>query len=83
MIVYILKSDKDNRHYVGVTTNVVDRIKRHNEGRNLSTKPNRPWRIVYTEEFEYISEALKRGRQIKSYKGGNTFKKLINNAGIV
>ena len=36
-----------------------------------------PWKIVYTETFKTKSEAYKRELQIKSYKGGNAFKKLI------
>ncbi len=83
MIVYILKSKEFNRYYIGVTTNITERVSRHNQGRNRSTKPYKPWDLIHTEEFDSKTEALKRERQIKSYKGGNAFKKLIKNAGIV
>lgn len=34
--------------------------------------------FVHTEEFITKTDALKRELEIKSYKGGNAFKKLIN-----
>ena len=39
------------------------------------------WKVIYKEEFQTASEAKLREKIIKSYKGGNAFKKLI--AGIV
>lgn len=33
--------------------------------------------LIYEEVFANKSEALKREKQIKSYKGGNEFKKLF------
>ena len=33
--------------------------------------------IIYTEDFIEKSDALKREHQIKSYKGGRAFKKLL------
>ena len=82
-IVYILKSQKVNRYYTGVTQDINQRLERHNQGRNFSTKPYRPWQMIYTERYSSRSEALKREKQIKSYKGGEAFKKLLKNAGIV
>lgn len=34
--------------------------------------------IVYFEKYYNAKDAYKREKQIKSYKGGNEFKKLIN-----
>jgi len=34
--------------------------------------------IVYTERFDIKSDALKREKQIKSYKSGIAFKKLLD-----
>ena len=82
-IVYILKSRVAGRYYVGSTSNLDDRIIRHNQGRNKSTKAYRPWNVILTEEYEIKEEALKRERQIKKYKGGEAFKRLIQNAGVV
>lgn len=75
---YILKNI-DNKYYVGITdTTTEDRLIRHNKGDVKSTKLNRPWHVIYTEKFISMTEARKREKQIKSYKGGNAFKKLVS-----
>ncbi len=78
--VYIIRSKTKGRYYTGSSKNVFERLKSHNKGKVRSTKSFRPWEIVCIETFENKSEALKREKQIKSYKGGNAFKKLINNS---
>lgn len=75
--VYILKSKINGRYYIGHTEDLENRLSRHNRGLVKSTKSYRPWRVVYTEEFENKNDAYKREFKIKSYKGGNSFKKLI------
>jgi putative endonuclease len=75
--VYILKSETTGRYYVGYTSSLEDRLSNHNSGRNISTKPGVPWKIVHSEQFEGKNLAWLRERQIKSYKGGEAFKKLV------
>jgi len=76
--VYIIQSEKTNRYYIGYTNNIDDRLKHHNSGANKSTKPGIPWKIIYTENCVDKKSAWLRERQIKSYKGGEAFKKLID-----
>ncbi|MGB9613097.1 MAG: GIY-YIG nuclease family protein [Candidatus Margulisiibacteriota bacterium] len=66
--VYILKSKKDNRLYIGQTSNLEDRIKRHNEGRVISTKGRRPLELLYYEEFADRGSATRRENYFKSLK---------------
>ena len=66
--VYILHSDSKDRYYIGSCADVAQRLLRHNAGATPSTKPYRPWRIVYTEELESKTEALKRENYIKRMK---------------
>ena len=75
--VYILQSLKDNRYYIGETGNVDDRVLFHNSGRQRSTRNRIPLRLILVEEFPNRKEALKREKQIKSWKGGQAFRKLI------
>lgn len=75
--VYIIKSEKTNRYYIGYTSNLNDRLRHHNSGSTASTKSGIPWNIVYTENFPTKKEAWLREHQIKRYKGGAEFKKLI------
>ena len=75
--IYILQSDKDSKYYIGSCTNVEARLKFHNSGLQRSTRNRIPFRMIYTEEFPDKHSALIREKQIKSYKGGQAFKRLI------
>lgn len=76
-VVYILKSFKNGRYYVGHTNDIERRLKQHNNGFSVYTKKYIPWSLIYTEEFETRSLAIKRDLEIKKYKGGIKFKKLL------
>ena|SRR3989344_2044134 len=75
--VYILRNNK-KKHYVGITKlQPEERLKKHNRGGVYSTKLGRPWSLIHYEEYkDYVSARL-REKQIKSWHGGNAFKKLI------
>lgn len=76
--VYVLYSEKYNKIYVGMTSNLEERFKSHNElGKKGWTIKFRPWVIVYTEEHEEKSAALKREKQLKSAQGRLFIRSLI------
>jgi len=75
--VYILQSTKYGRYYIGHTNNLVDRLRRHNKGYVKSTTKFKPWQLVFFENFNTKSEAHRREMEIKSYKSGIKFKKLL------
>ncbi|HNZ86331.1 MAG TPA: GIY-YIG nuclease family protein [bacterium] len=77
--VYILQSLKTKKYYIGHTKDINDRLRRHNTGLSKYTKKFIPWKLIYSEEYQTKSEAYKREMEIKKYKGGIKFKKLINN----
>ncbi len=77
--VYILKSDRDNRLYIGQTNNPHDRLRRHNRGEVKSTRNRRPLKIIYLEMYKTRIEAIKRESYLKKLKGGNEFKKIVQN----
>lgn len=74
--VYILKN-RQGKYYIGSCKNIDIRLKRHNQNSVRSTKNKGPFRIIYKEEFSTLTEALKRENQLKAYKGGRAFQKLI------
>ena len=76
--VYILQSLKDHKYYIGETSDVEARLKFHNAGLQRSTRPRIPFIIILIETYDNRSEALKREKEIKSWKGGNRFKKLVD-----
>ncbi len=75
--VYILQSLKDHRYYIGETSDVEARLLFHNSGKQRSTRNRIPFRLVLVEEYPNREAALKREKQIKSWKGGEAFKRLI------
>jgi putative endonuclease len=62
--VYILESLKDETYYVGSTQDLESRLKRHNGGRVKYTRPKRPWKLVFSEEYPNRSSAAKRETEI-------------------
>jgi putative endonuclease len=75
--VYILRSLKDKKLYVGCTKNVSLRLKLHNEGSVPSTRHRRPFEIIYTEEHENKGKAFNRERFLKSLWGAREKKRIL------
>jgi putative endonuclease len=75
--VYILRSEKDSSYYIGQTRDLERRLIRHNRGGGNFTKKKIPYRLIYSETWPTRNDAVSRERLIKSYKGGEAFKKLI------
>ena len=63
---YVVRSEVDGRFYVGLTADVVKRVKQHNSGYNRSTKAYTPWALFFFESFETRSEAREREVYLKS-----------------
>lgn len=69
MYVYVLRSLKDNRFYVGMSQDVDKRLKEHNTGKTKSTKGFRPWEIILIEEYPDRTTARKREKYLKTGYG--------------
>lgn len=66
--VYIVEC-KDNTLYTGYTNNLEKRIEKHNNGLAAKyTRGRTPVKLVYFEEFDNKSDALKRECFIKSLR---------------
>ena len=79
--IYILRSKIIKRFYVGSCSNLELRLERHNTGMSRSTKGYIPWEIVYYEEFDNKTEAIKRERKIKKQKSVKFIEELIHSRG--
>ncbi|MDA0770676.1 MAG: GIY-YIG nuclease family protein, partial [Chloroflexi bacterium] len=66
--VYVLKSDSANRYYIGSTKDLAQRLDQHNSGISKSTRAYRPWRLVYSQAFDTRSDAVRREKEVKSWK---------------
>jgi putative endonuclease len=76
--VYILRSKRTGKYYTGYTGDLVEkRLRYHNSGNTKSLQKHTPLEIVRIEEYTRKADAVYRERQIKSYKSGEAFKKLI------
>ena len=77
--IYILQSIKNKNLYIGYTSDLVKRLKEHNQGLNFSTKPHRPWKVVYYEACIIKSDALRREKYLKTTQGGKMLKIRLKN----
>ncbi|GBE17232.1 GIY-YIG nuclease superfamily protein [bacterium BMS3Abin15] len=75
--VYILKSKKNGKLYKGLTNNLKRRTKDHNSGNSIFTKNNGPWRLIYYEAFVSKSDAKREESFLKSGKGKERIKYLL------
>ena len=76
--VYILKSSKDNKCYIGSTRDLKNRLRLHQEGKIYSTKSRRPLVLVYYEAYRVEQDARLREKNLKNYGQGvtNLYKRL-------
>lgn len=78
-VIYILQSLKDGRTYVGFSSDVKKRLTEHNHGAVNATKNRRPFKILFTERAENITQAKKREKYWKSGAGRRKLKSFFEN----
>ena len=74
--VYALKSETRNYIYVGMTNNLERRVSEHQLGYNKTTKPYRPFRLIYQESLETRQEARNKEKYLKGGSGKKFLKSL-------
>ena len=67
--VYALRSRTQRYIYVGMAQDLVERMMRHNEGRERTTKPFRPFELIHAELAADSVEARLREKYWKSGRG--------------
>lgn len=77
--VYILKSLKDNKLYIGYTGNLNQRLSQHKWGKVSSTKGRRPLKLIYFEAHYSMEDAKRRENYFKTDKGKSTIKQMLRN----
>jgi len=65
--VYILKSEKDGKLYIGYTNDLKRRLEEHNSGKNISTKFRRPFELIYYEVYKSEGDAKHREYMLKLF----------------
>lgn len=76
--VYAIRSLAKNYIYVGLTDNIVRRLKQHNNGYNKTTKSYRPFEIILVENYPNRNKARNREKYLKSGCGKEFLKTLKN-----
>ncbi|MCU0417737.1 MAG: GIY-YIG nuclease family protein [Cytophagaceae bacterium] len=72
--VYAISSVQKSYIYVGITREVEERIKRHNKGREKTTRPYAPFELIYLEECK---DRLSARSREKYWKSGRNWKRKI------
>ena len=62
---YVLKSKKDGKCYIGSTNDLIKRVREHNAGLVVSTKVRRPFTLVYYEAYVAEEDARAREHNLK------------------
>jgi putative endonuclease len=75
---YILRSESRGHYYIGQTQDITERLTYHNSNYSKSLKNRGPWKLVYSEEFGTRREAVRRERQIKSWKDRRMIERLLS-----
>jgi putative endonuclease len=76
--VYILFSQKDFVLYIGFSTNIEARVKKHNSGGNISTANRSPLELIFCEYYLYKEDALLREKYFKTTMGKKAIKLMLN-----
>jgi putative endonuclease len=67
--VYILRSLRDGKKYIGLSSSVTERLDEHNKGNVKSTYSRKPFVLVHQELCGNLTEARKREKCFKTSAG--------------
>lgn len=69
--VYIMCSEKNGTLYIGVTSDIMRRVQEHRDkGKHSFTARHSIGRLVYTEEYDNVADAIYREKCLKKWKRG-------------
>lgn len=77
--VYVLRSQKDGKFYVGYAKNVQKRLEQHNSGKVRSTKERRPMKLIYWEGCINQQDETTREKYLKTTWGKRYIKARVRN----
>jgi putative endonuclease len=75
--VYILQSLKDKSLYVGYSSDLKNRLRKHNSQQVPSTKDKTPFKLIYYEAYSNRKDATGREKFLKSGGGWRFIKKQL------
>ena len=77
--VYAIYNQKHGKIYIGQTDNLTIRLELHNKKvlKGYTSRFDGEWKVIYSEVVKTRQEALKREKQLKSYRGREFIKQHI------
>jgi len=75
--VYILKSLKDGRYYIGSTNNLEARLRHHKGGFTPSTKRFGGVELIFQQEYKLLKDARYIEKRLKNLKRKDYLEKII------
>jgi putative endonuclease len=66
--VYVLKSLKDEKLYIGFTRDLRKRLQEHDTGMSQATRYRAPFELIYYEAFKSENDAKRREIKLKLFK---------------
>ncbi|MEM6738055.1 MAG: GIY-YIG nuclease family protein, partial [Bacteroidota bacterium] len=79
-IVYAISRLTRTYIYVGLTSNLQNRIERHNKGYERTTKPYAPFKVIYTKKFPTRPEERSHEKHMKSGSGKEKLRQIRDNS---
>ena len=77
---YVLQSSKNPKWlYKGSTSDLKQRFSEHNAGKNVSTSPHKPLKLIYYEAYLLKEDAEAREKYLKTSMGMRVIKKQLAN----
>ena len=76
--IYVLRSVEYSKTYLGMSENVDKKLLEYNSGKTRSTKPFRPWKLIYTECTGKTAEARRKEKHYMLTAGKNFLRKRKN-----
>jgi putative endonuclease len=77
-IVYALFNEINTEVYIGITLDIVQRLKEHNSGKSRYTKAYKPWKVFYTEVCDNYAAARKREVYFKTTSGRRELRRKLS-----
>ena len=76
---YVLYAPQGDKIYIGFSANPANRFIAHNHPQNKGYTSNfKPWILIHIEKFATKKEAMNREKQLKSHKGRDFIRELID-----
>ena len=73
---YAIRSTTRKYVYIGMSNDLSRRLNQHNRGYNRTTKPYKPFKLIYSKEFETRPDAREHEKYLKRAKGRDFLKSI-------